>query len=298
MSNMYFAKFNLNSNIHEVYKNPNLRIEILKKMIGAVNQEHTITDVYNNEFKFCELDRNLDDMYIAGRVVKIFSGEIETYNKKEDNTYSEARPNLAHSVAFYFDLMHEEIAFCSKRGFSNKDFIQTFKLLIEKFMPDLEFEIIMEQNFKEFESIVNRMNKIVRARLILIPPNDPNYNEFKAIYGRSFEEIEETKSTKYIQEIQVSKKSEQPINTNTKFFKNSYYAISKGYGRMTVEDCDGHSISSEISAPYKESIPEKSRDIISEVVQIGKKYIHKLLTMKSELKRDEGKGKGDSNTRN
>ena len=88
MANMFFAKFNLSSNIHKVYKDSDLKIKILKKIIAEVNQNKTIKDIYENEYKFCELEKNADEMYIAGRLVKIFEDEVETYNREEDSTDS------------------------------------------------------------------------------------------------------------------------------------------------------------------------------------------------------------------
>ncbi len=179
MANMYFAKFNLSSNIHQVYRDKDLKMSILRKIIGLVTQDKSIKDTYGIDYKFCNLDKSADDMYIAGRLVKIYKGEVETYNPDKDSTTSTPQDNLANSITFYFDVLHEEIAFCSKRGFSNSDFIDKFRLLIETFVPDLEFEIILEQNFSEFESIVNSIDKVLKAKLTLIPPNDPNYDEFK-----------------------------------------------------------------------------------------------------------------------
>lgn len=287
MSNMFFAKFNLSSNIHKAYKDNQVKTKTLQRIIAGVNQNRSITDVYNNEFKFCELIKDVDNMYIAGRLVKIYEDEIETYNRADDTTDSSHQKDLANTVTFYFDVAHEEIAFCPKRGFGRTEFIDRFKLLLEDFFEDLEFEIIIEQNFKEFESIVQGMHKVLSAKLTLIPPNDPNYDKFKEIYGRSFEEIEETKSTKYIQEIQVSKKSEQTINTSGAFFKNSYFALANGYGKMIVEDFNGYKVSSEEKAPYKEYIGSTSRDIVTHVIESGKKYILKLLQTKNELIKDD-----------
>ena len=43
MANMYFAKININSDVHKLYENPKLLDDILKELILNINQKKTIS---------------------------------------------------------------------------------------------------------------------------------------------------------------------------------------------------------------------------------------------------------------
>ena len=94
MAQMYFSKFNINSEIYEVYKDEGLKDKILKNVFDAMDEQRVYeeTDRSTDEedktvtYKFCDLEKDETKMSITGRLVKIFQAELQSYDKKNDIT--------------------------------------------------------------------------------------------------------------------------------------------------------------------------------------------------------------------
>ena len=154
MAQIYFSKFNINSEIYKVYDDDGLKDKILKEVFEKIdeNTRHTEREKRRGEeekevtYKFCNLIKNSKNKVICGRLVKIYEGEIQSYDAKNDTVITSNANNCAASSTFYFDLKSEEIAFITRNALGYNQFNKYFKALVEKYFEDITFEIFLENN--------------------------------------------------------------------------------------------------------------------------------------------------------
>lgn len=294
MAQMYFSKFNINSEIYEVYKDDNIRIKILDDILQKMDADMTYEEPTKNDnkdiYKFCNLEKNFADRTITGRLVKIFKGELQSYDEKKDTINIVEKDDLASSCTFYFDLKTEQIAFITRKDIGYNQFNYFFKQLLELYFDDISFEIFLENNINELKEKIYSFKKILNTEVVIIPPN-ANTNDFDILFGTSAEEFKESKATKYTQRLEVPSKSKQGINPKSKFFDRMIFGIGKGYGQMTIKGKNKENelitITSAEDTPYKKPIPNVEKDSITAFAERGKAYITELVGKKVELKLDE-----------
>lgn len=152
MAVIYFAKVNINSNIYDVYKNPSLINKILNKLLQNINSKSVPIKIGRNErIAFFDIERNLNDNYIMGRLARIFKDDIEIYNNYQNNVELFASENVVKSALFFFDLKTETIAFMTPQNMSHKNFIEYFKILLNSYTKDVQFEIFLKTNSGELK---------------------------------------------------------------------------------------------------------------------------------------------------
>ena len=83
------------------------------------------------------IDKNSKNKVICGRLVKIYEGEIQSYDAKNDTVITSNANNCAASSTFYFDLKSEEIAFITRNALGYNQFNKYFKALVEKYFEDI-----------------------------------------------------------------------------------------------------------------------------------------------------------------
>lgn len=91
MAKMYFYKFNINAEIYNVYAEPALQKEILNEVYSVIDTNLNVFWEYKNddggtnivEYKFCDIDKDIDNFIITGRLVKIYDGESQSYDRKK-----------------------------------------------------------------------------------------------------------------------------------------------------------------------------------------------------------------------
>lgn len=292
MAKVYFYKFNINSEIYDVYADETLQNKILNKVFKEITTDLTVWEEYKDkdsdqdkivEYKFCDINKDVDNRIITGRLVKIYDGEVQSYNRKEDTVDIIFEEDCAASATFCFDVNREEIAFITRVGFRYLQFGRYFKKLLEERFPENSFELILEKNVGQLKSKVYGLKRILKVNTIIIPPN-ANEEEFKNLLGASVEEFKETKATKYYQGMEISAKGNRSINPKTKFFQRMFYAVGKGYANMTIEGRDKENvkvlIDSDEDTPYKATIPDNEKDSIIAFKERANISITKLLSDK------------------
>lgn len=300
MAQMYFYKFNINSEIYDVYKDDSLQQKILEIVFAKIDSNlsykvRSSEEEKGTEYKFCDLAKNADNMTITGRLVKIYDGETESYDRKKDTVKQIYEEDKAASATFYFDLRNEEIAFITRQGFGYKQFGTCFKTLLETVFPENAFELILEKNVGQLKEKIYIMNRVIKVNSVMVPPN-ANEDEFKTLLGATVDEFKDTKATKYVQGLEVSARGTNSINVKTKFFDRIFYAIGKGYAKLSVEGRNAFNekitVDSDEDAPYKLPISEKEKDSIPAFMEKATVNINALLYNKSMMRLENS---GDEN---
>lgn len=297
MAQMYFSKFNINSDIFDVYSNPELRYEILNKVMDSIDDEQFYTeidkDASGNEkeimYKFCNIIKNYDNNTITGRLVKIFEGELQTYDKENDTVITVNAEDCAVSSTFYFDVLHEEIAFITRVGLGYNQFNKHFATLINKYVDNYTFEMFLENNIGELKRKLYDMTKITSVDTVIIPPN-ADEEDYKDLFGVSYEEFKESGATKYKQALEVPKKQGMTVNIKAGFFNRILYGISKGYGELTAKGKNKHNESTTVTssedAPYKIGFPDSEKDSLTAFPERASGAVVSLLAYKQKHKID------------
>ncbi len=292
---MYFSKFNINSEIYAVYKDDTIRQKILNDVLNLIDTKIIYEEQVNEQiyrYKFCDLEKDFGNRTITGRLVKIFKGEVQSYNSEEDTIDIKESDDCASSCTFFFDLKTEQIAFITRRDFGYNQFNGFFKKLIEMYFTDITFEIFLENNINELKERIYSFTKIISTEAIIIPPN-ANTADFEVLFGTTAKEFEESNATKYTQRFEVSSRSDKGINPRNSFFDRIFFGIGKGYGEMIVKGKDRNgenaTITSSEDTPYKKQIPDIEKDSIIAFAERGELGISELIAKKMELKLDERK---------
>ena len=302
MAQMYFYKFNINAKIYDVYAKPELQENILGNVYREIDSNLRTFWEYKNdeggkniiEYKFCDIDKDPEQFIITGRLVKIYDGESQSYDRKNDTVKTKYEEDRAASATFCFDLLHEEIAFITRVGFRYLQFGEVFKLLLEKKFPEDSFELVLEKNVGELKSKVYDLSRVIKVNSVMVAPN-ANESEFSELLGTTVEEFKETRATKYHQGIEIPATGKNTINVKTKFFDRLFYAVGKGYATVFVEGRDIEnqkvSVDSDEDTPYKEPIPDMEKDSIIAFKERAQKGITKLLRDKQFIKLESDDGK-------
>ena len=294
MALLYFSKLNINSKIYDVYQDDNIRIEILNSIIEKMSQENEIIDTDKVRYKFCDLIKNYDEMYVAGRLVKIFEGENESYNKEKDTVDIIPADDCASHITFYFDVKNEQITFIRRRDFGYIQFNNCFKLLLEQYFDDVEFEVYLEKNIDQLKEKMAKFKQILKVEITIVPPN-ANDEDFRRLFGTNSEEFKETNATKYTQTLSTSAKNKKGINWRTDFFERMFYGIAKGYGDMSADgknfSGERYTVTSDEDAPFTRPIPDNEKHSLSAITERGKQYISELISQKIRMELNEKEAK-------
>lgn len=296
MAQMYFSKVNINSEIFSVYKDENLKNRILDDAFNKMNTEESYEEKDNNaldgeeilcRYKFCDLEKDYTERTITGRLVKIYPAEIQSYNSEKDTVDTKKTNDSAASCTFYFDARTEQIAFITRNNFGYNQFNNYFKILLEKIVKDISFELFLETNIMEFKEKIKRLQKILSMDVIIVPPNANTY-EFQDLFGITAQEFEESGATIYEQKLQIPSKAKRGLNVDGSFFERMFFGVGKGYGEMTVKGKNKdnliQTITSKEDAPHKEPIPDEEKDSIIAFRERAKEFVLALVARKNMLK--------------
>lgn len=301
MAQMYFSKFNINSEIYEIYEDDSIRVKILDDILNKMDTDIIYEEEKGNEnyrYKFCDLEKNVNDRTVTGRLVKIFTGEVQSYNDQEDTVDIRESEDCASSCTFHFDLKTEQIAFITRRDFGYNQFNQYFKILLEMHIESITFEMFLENNINELRKKIYNFKKIISTEVVIIPPN-ANTDDFEALFGTSADEFRESNATKYTQRLDIPSRNDKGINPKTNFFERMFFGIAKGYGEMTVKGKDQNkeniTITSAEDTPYKKTIPDNEKDSIIAFAERGATAIIELVSKKMELRVNDKKENKNEN---
>lgn len=290
MAQMYFAKFNINSEIFDVYDDDGLKETILDSVFNKMNDKYQYIEKSGTDketrYKFCTLEKNIEKFFIAGRLVKIFKGDFSTYNKEKDDIDTYYYDNSASGITFYFDLKREEIAFTARNNFGRKEFAEKFTLLVEGCVEEYEFEVVLETNIDKLKERIKEFAHVSQVTAIIIPPNNDK-KAFKRLYGATAKDIKEANATKYTQVLNApATKNSSGINTESDFMERMLYGVELGYATLSVtgknENNPKYTITSDEHAPLTRPIPNNSKDSIGAVIDYGQGYINQIILRKME----------------
>ena len=280
MAVVYFAKVNINSNIYDVYKNPDLVNKILDELLEHIDSEHLPIKINKEEsIAFFDVEKNMDKHYVAGRLSKIFRDNIEIYNSKKNSVEPFSTEDVVKSTLFFFDLRSEIVAFMTAQSISRKNFVSYFKILLNSYTEDVKFEVFLKTNSRALDEQIGRIGKVSKVDFTVVPPNS-NEDEFNDLFPRNGEEIKETRATKLQQTLSSSKKDDG-INMGASFLRRIIEAVSKGFGAIKVigETDDNHTLSaSNYSTPQKVIMPDKFKNDIAEFSNYAHSEIKSLIS--------------------
>lgn len=281
MATMYFAKLNINSKIYDIYRDQEKYFEILDSIFYSLDDSKAVVDESGIEYKLNSLLKDEKDIIIAGRLSKIYDGEIEIFDRNKNQPRREKTDDLSLSVNFCFDIRNEIIAYTIPLGFGYKQFLDVFKKLLELYVNEVEFEIMLLTNVGDLREKISSLKKVTKVSITLVPPNPPNMREFRELFGNDrADDIIESGGTRYQETVEVSTKSEEGIKQG-RLFERGYNAAEKGYGTITAIGCDANdntvTITSESNAPLKKYINDSQKNNIEYIFNKGKEFISRLI---------------------
>lgn len=289
MATLYFAKFNINERIYEVYEDEAIYELLLGRVFTNLNEQLELTEYNDNKtvrYKFITLDKKPDQFIINGRLVAYAPGTHVSYDEETDNIVETEDNKKATYVTFSFDLRREIIGFVTKNDFGRKQFIDRFTGLVENMCPDLgEIEIYLETDKRILDEKMEKFKHVTHINLELIPPNNDK-KLFRRLFDLDPEKINDVGGTSFIMRIKGSAK--KGINTASQYVKNLVLGVSLGYGVMTAEGIDTSSnpynVKSDKDALYVKNIHNNNKDNIIAIEELTRSGVSQILISKIDMK--------------
>lgn len=295
MSQVYFAKVNINKDIYKVYDKKLSIDTILSNLMDKdwqscqynyyIKEKDEVGNNKKETVKFISIDKFYDERYLLGRLIKIYKDDIQLYDETKDDIEDLPQKDLARSVAFYFDLKSETVAFVNKQKLSYKQFVELFEKLINLIYGENMFVVILKKNAVEFRKRINLLDSISKVEINLIPPNS-SAEEFADLFPNSDEEIKASNITRMA--IQYSSPyTEKGLNIKSPLFERTIDATAKGWGDISISgkmgDGNMEKIVSSIHAPYRKSIGRNYKDNFETLKNIAKAGISDLANNKIRM---------------
>lgn len=174
MSNIYYAKFNVNEDIFKIYKNYKKLSDILEYVLLNMDSKNSYRDEKTNvKYRFYKINKDFEKNIIFGWLLKIYDEENfnifdEGYEKLDDITLKK----VSYAIPFSFNLTTEVIAFVPKQKFGYRNFINIFKILFENNLPEVGYvNITMLVDKKSAESKFMEIDKMNVFTAVIVPPN-------------------------------------------------------------------------------------------------------------------------------
>ncbi|MFD0695734.1 hypothetical protein ACFQZT_16740 [Paenibacillus sp. GCM10027628] len=285
MSTVYFAKFNINEEIYNVYNDELLLEKLLFKIYNGIKPNNILAD-QDGTYKFISIDKNPDTSVVSGRLVLFAPGVHVSYDEDNDDVIERHDPKAARYITFSFDIRREIIGFVPKRGFSRNLFLEKFKNLIEASCDIGEVELFIEINKRKFVEQLSVFKHVKEVSIKLIPPNGDK-EDFAELFGTSSEKIKETNSTKF--ELNLKGTAKQGIDVRSDYIKKFIEFVTKGYGLMNFKgkntSDEDTQVKSDEQAPFTKPISDQSKDVIPTVQEKTRAGISEILLQRVS---DEG----------
>ncbi len=291
MSTIYFAKFNINEKIYEVYDGKENLDELLTKVFLGMKTDVELSEIRRKKdvnFKFITLDKDAEKFTVNGRLVAYAPGVHVSYDEEKDDVVETKDSKKATYVTFYFDVRREAIGFVPKNDFGRKMFIERFKMLIENLVPEVgEVELVLEKDSQILDEKLQLINHVDEISIDLIPPNNDK-ELFESLFGINSDDLADTGGSKYSFKIKGTTK--KGLNLASTFVKNLVNGVIVGYGTLFARgkntSGDPIQVNSEEQALYTKGIIDINKDNIPEISEKSKTGIVRLATMKATAKGD------------
>lgn len=292
MSTVYFAKFNINEKIYDVYEKKESLDELLSIIYQGMSSDLELTEVVKKKevnYKFIQLNKDPETLVVNGRIVAFAPGTHITYNREKDDVIETSDDSKATYITFSFDIKSETIGFVPKFDFGRKQFLDRFKSLIEKSIPEVgEVEIFLETDLQALNEKIEKFKHIDEVSLSLIPPNNDK-ELFEELFGIEPEKLNKTGGTKFL--LQIKGTAKKGLDITSEYLKNLIKGVSLGYGYITLKgrntSDEDLNVKSDKDAPYIKGINDNNKDsmpAIEEKTRAGVSQLHALKAIIKETK--------------
>lgn len=272
MPKVYFAKFNINESIYDVYNKKKDLQTLLQLIYHGLSEEVELEDEYYKKtykYKFIKLYKEPDSMIINGRLVAYAPGTHITYDDELDNIVETSDQKKAAYVTFSFDIQAETIGFVAKGNFGRKQFTERFENLVEVMCPDVgEVRVILETDKQVLNTKLSKFKFVREIDFELIPPNDDK-KLFNNLFDLEPKKLDETGGTSF--KFKIKGTAKKGLDLASDYLQRFITGVSIGYGKLRAEGNDtsgnGYTVNSSNDAPYVRSIPENNKDDIPVVAE-------------------------------
>lgn len=324
---VYYAKFNINSDLKKIKKDSKKLEDILKDLANKINihsrdykyiykYEYSIeqdeVDEYGNVIKkkiveeevyrFINTDliEESHGEVIIGELIREKPDAINVYNDETHEIEETGISKRVFGTYFVFDLQSEVIAFTERRGLGRKQFINAFEKLSFEMLGDKAVKIYLKQDPGSFEKKVKSLTRVNEINVEIISPNfvDKELDEMEAEAKRLGEEMDEQNVTKMQYNIEASNENKKGVDLNGNLAKEILGKFSimsmLGYAKSKVTGMIGSSnkiINSEKDAPYVTMINHKDREDNTEF----KQHVLRGITQEAARKTIESERKKGEN---
>jgi hypothetical protein len=279
--NVYFAKFNINEQIYNVYAEKGLMNKLLLKIYEGLNTRVQLKDS-DGTYKFITLDKNPDTLVVNGRVVLYAPGTHVSYDPEKDDITEREDDKMATYITFSFDIKREIIGFVPKRNFGRNQFINKFKDLVEACTDIGDVEIILEKDIGLLQEKLEAFEHVKEVNVSLIPPNDDE-ELFNRLFSTTSEEIKGTHATKF--RINLTGTVRRGINIFSGYIQKLVTAVGLGYGDILVvgKNRTGEelTVKSDDAAPFTKPIFDNDKDSIPAIAEKTRAGATQLLAEKA-----------------
>ena len=288
---VYFAKFNINEKIYDVYDNKislsNLQDTIYQSLSTEIELSEEVKNKITN-FKFITLDKNPETMIINGRLVAYAPGTHISYDPEKDNVVETADNKKATYITFSFDIKKEIIGFVTKFDFGRNQFLERFKLLTEASASNVgEVELFLESDKQKLKDKLRNFQHVQEVAINLVPPNNDR-RLFKKLFDLDSEKLNDTGGTKFYLSIKGTAK--KGIDLASSYMRNMVNGITIGYGNLIAigENRMGEElrVKSDKDALFTKNISESNKDSIPEIAEKTKAGTNTLMALKNKVKDD------------
>ena len=299
MVKLYFAKFNINSNINEI--DDGKIKEILQKLYVAIDDKvdyvKEIPTRYTDEdgevqvsfreekYNFSQIEKDDGTKVITGWLVRRMPMHIEEFDTKERVSTPTVLDNTSASTMFYIDCEKEIITFTTRLRLGYTQIMEAFEQLFGIYIGDVGFKIFLLKNPFSIDETLERMKKVHKITTTLIPPNAANRAALQALLEEKSEELRDANVTTETTIWETDKKNENGINKSSSRFKNLINLIKafaeKGYGKTEIEgeNSIGNIIDfdSDKDAPYVENVSDANKEDRATIIHVSNQGIQKLV---------------------
>lgn len=305
MAFLYYAKVNVNSNIHEIHqKRGNIDSigEIMNRIYDKINDDVEYTIEETNEFiddsgeeqsitktetyNFSNLDKVKDTnkYYISGKLVRRFPYKAEEFDEETRETETVIYKNNSVSTYFLFDLQSELVVFYERNKLGYNQFIEGFQGLLDLHIPDIGFQVYLAKDKFSIRESIKLFHKVRKITSTIIPPN-ANEEALEDLYDRKSDEMAEGNITKQTSIFESHKRNQQGLDTKSKDVSNvidlSEAFISKGYGKLKIEGENSEGVEihydSDADSPIQTRITEKQKNDRDTFIEMALKGITAIL---------------------
>ncbi|MFF2857796.1 hypothetical protein [Peribacillus sp. NPDC058002] len=302
MAFLYYAKVNVNSNIHEIHQKQGSIEEIMDRIYDQLNdeveysieetkqfiddsgEEQSITKTEKYNFSKLDKVKDINKFYITGKLVRRFPFKGEEFDEETRESETVIYNNNSVSTYFLFDLQSEIVVFFERNKLGYNQFIEGFQGLLDQHIPDIGFEVFLAKDKFSVRERIKMFRKVHKITSTIIPPN-ANEEALEDLYDRKSEEMAEGNITRQTGIFESHRRNKKGIDINSKEVSNviniSEAFISKGYGKLKVEGENSEGVEihydSDADSPIQTRITEKQKNNRDTFVEMSLKGITAIL---------------------